>query len=497
MALSPKSKTHRSLVGHGLILASLALVAVAFGANRAVAQEQADAFVRPAYQPNQRFNEDWSALRGHDPATTGDLFDPIKFVPLNADGSVWASFGGQLRSRFEHWGNFGYADKNDDDLVFWRARMHGDFHVGEHVRFFIEGKSALLTPDRDLPGTRRTLDVDEIDLQQAFADLKLPLDENTTLTIRGGRQELLFGAQRLVSPLDWSNTRRTWDGVSAILDIGEWRVTGFWAQFAPVRKYEFNQADRQTEFYGVYAAGEILTTDIGLDLYFLVLNRVDPVMFNGTTGDEDRFTLGGRAHGKVGDSGFDYDLEGAYQFGEIGAGDINAFMVAGQLGYKFADAYGAPRVWFGVDYASGDEAPGGDVETFNQLFPLGHKYFGFIDTVARQNVIDINPGLTIKPFANVAALDKLSLLVWGHVFLRAQDTDALYNAGGAVVRGGGLSNEREIGAEIDVLLKYPVDRHLTALLGYSHFFAGDFIEEATPAADKDIDFFYLSLEYTF
>jgi hypothetical protein len=27
-----------------------------------------------------------------------------------------------------------------------------------------------------------------------------------------GRQELLYGAQRLISPLDWANTRRTFEG---------------------------------------------------------------------------------------------------------------------------------------------------------------------------------------------------------------------------------------------------------------------------------------------
>jgi hypothetical protein len=32
---------------------------------------------------------------------------------------------------------------------------------------------------------------------------------------RTGRQELLLGAERLVSPLDWANTRRTFDGYRA------------------------------------------------------------------------------------------------------------------------------------------------------------------------------------------------------------------------------------------------------------------------------------------
>ena len=32
-----------------------------------------------------------------------------------------------------------------------------------------------------------------------------------------------------------------------------------------------------------------------------------------------------------------------------------------------------------VDYASGDGVPGGDVGTFNQLYPLEHAYLGYMD----------------------------------------------------------------------------------------------------------------------
>ena len=73
--------------------------------------------------------------------------------------------------------------------------------------------------------------------------------------------------------------------------------------------------------------------------------------------------------------------------------------------------------------------------------------------------------------------------------------DALYNAGGAVVRPGSASDERFVGSELDLLVKYEFNRHLMGMFGYSHFFAGDFIEDS--GADKDIDFVYASLQFTF
>ena len=98
--------------------------------------------------------------------------------------------------------------------------------------------------------------------------------------------------------------------------------------------------------------------------------------FNGTTGREDRNTIGGRIFGQVADTSFDYDLEGAYQFGEVGAGDIDAFMIAGELGYRLGELSGSPRLHVGFDYASGDESPGGDVETFNQTLSTRARILG-------------------------------------------------------------------------------------------------------------------------
>ena len=50
---------------------------------------------------------------------------------------------------------------------------------------------------------------------------------------------------------------------------------------------------------------------------------------------------------------FDYDLEGAYQFGTMGAGDIHAFMIASQIGYSRADWKGQPRLFLAGDLGEG------------------------------------------------------------------------------------------------------------------------------------------------
>ena len=453
----------------------------------------ASAFERPAYQL-LRHGEDWSVLAGQDTSTTGDLWDPIKYIPLSDDGSVWVSFGGQLRLRAENWHSFAFNKANEDTFLLTRLLFHGNLRVGEHVRVFAQGKSALST-ERDLPGGRRGLDADDADVQQLFVDLTVPLGE-AKLTFRPGRQMLNFGKQRLISPLAWSNTMRTWDGFSTILQAKGWTITGFATQFVPVQKYDLNEPDAQNEFHGVYATGKLCTTDIGLDLYWLGIDRDSAAQpgggFNGTTGKEDRNTFGGRVWGKIADTGLDYDVEAAYQNGSIGTADIEAWMFASEVGLTLGQGPSAMRLHGAFDYATGDDSAGGDVKTFNQLFPLGHAYLGYIDAVGRQNILAASGGIALKPVMG------WTVKVTGHYFQLAEANDALYNAGGGP-RGRTAANtgSKEIGQEVDLLVIYKIDRHATATFGYSRFFPGDFLEESGSQNGDDIDFVYFIMQYTF
>lgn len=443
---------------------------------------------RPAYDL-LRFNEDWSVLRDAPAGAPEDFFDPVKYVPFDEEGTIWASFGGSTRLRVENWHNFAFGGPGTDDtFLLWRMLLHGDFHLGQNLRAFVQGKSAQST-ERDLPGGTRTLDVDSLDLEEAFADLRLELAGDASLVLRAGRQWLLLGKQRLVSPLEWSNTFRRWDGFSAIASWKRWTAQAFWAEFVPVEKYEFNEPDAGTILWGAYATGPILGDTLGLDLYLLGLQRDGPIAFNGTAGSERRYTVGGRLGGRVARTGFDYDLEGAWQGGRVGEFDADAFMLGGEAGWTAEGAWSTPRFFAGVDLGSGDDQPGGDVETFDQLFPLGHAYLGYVDVIGRQNVVSVSAGVSLKP------LERMTVRLAGYSFWRDSARDAVYDAGGAVVRAGGLGASSEVGQEVDLTVLWRFDRHLTGLLGYSHFFPGDFIRESGTA--EAIDFVYAQLEYTF
>src|SRR5437773_12352703 len=150
---------------------------------------------------------------------------------------------------------------------------------------------------------------------------------------------------------------------------------------------------------------------------------------------------------------------------------------------------GSPRAYFEFDYASGDRKRGGGGGTFNQLFPNGHSYLGYIDYIGRQNIISPNAGIAISP------IQDLTLTLQQYLFWRASDRDSIYNKSSAVFRAAGTTHARYVGAETDLLATYNFTRHLQGYAGYSFFSSGGFIEKT--GRDSNSNFFYTALQYTF
>lgn len=455
-----------------------------------VPQDAAPAFKPPAFQLLSQ-NEDWSGLANADKSAL-PLSQRIKHIALDDDGDVWVGFGGSVRYRYERWSDFDFgatgAAPANDGFSLLRALLHADLHLGESVRIFVEGRSSQVA-NRDLPGGTRPGDADSLDVQQGF--LQVNLDVADGLELRAGRQSFAFGKQRLVSPLPWFNNFRSWDGASARLASGPWVWDALWAYFVPIDATGFNEADSDDLFWALHARHGAWRGLDGVELYAIGIDReagLAGTSFNGTSGDTWRGTFGTRVFGTFDSRRFDWEIETAYQTGEVGAQNVCAWMWASQFGHTFAGA-GKPRAFLGFDYASGDENPGGTVKTFDPLYPLGHAHHGYLDAIARQNVIDAYVGAQWKPHEQVTLESKV------HGFWRADTADAVYRASGAPFAGTAASAAREVGQEFDVLVTWRASRHWELILGWSHFFAGDVLEDATPGDDASLA--YLGAQLTF
>lgn len=461
----------------------------------------------PMYTP-VRWNEDYSYLAN---APKSDYMDPLKYISLGQP-DWYVSLGGQVRERYEYYNNFNFAPpglaQDDDGYFLTRLFAHADFHFGKEFRLFVQGKSSM---EDGREGGPRPIDADEVDIQQLFADYRFSLGGKDSATVRFGRQDMLFGAQRLISPLDWTNTRRTFEGGRGTVVTGNNTLDLFWVRPVNVEKEELNDGDGETSFAGVYDTLSLPECFKGggtkLEAYFLALNRTNArfaVNAVGDARDEDRYTIGARFSSNP--KPWDFDVELDYQFGNFGDQSISAWSVAAEVGYTLADCPTAPRLYLGFDAASGNDNSdsGGTFSTFNQLFPLGHAYFGYIDVIGRQNIVDVHPGVELALIQNAKYAKKVSFRTDYHLFWRQNENDAVYtvaagaasspNAAG-VLRGASGSSELFIGSELDFLITWQFDRHIQIYGGYSHFFAGDFIEQT--GASEDIDFAYMAFVYTF
>jgi hypothetical protein len=442
---------------------------------------------RPEYRV-VRFDENWAVLR--DAPRTGPL-DALKYIPLDSAGSTYLSLGGQLRLRGEGVDNFMLADAPERSDVFGlvRALMHADLHVGPHFRFFVEGKHAVAL-DRDLPGGRRPLDHDEFDLQNAFVELACCASGPLGLTARVGRQELLLGSQRLVSPLDWSNTRRTFEGGRLIARAGRFVLDGFGTRPVLVDTEEFNERDPETLFWGVALRPAVAAPLLGWDLYLLGLDQGDSTRLWGAQAAHERLTLGGRLMGTLGSPAARFEVEAGGQTGSFADRDVRAWFFASDLSRSFADLALRPTASIGFDYASGDGDPADDVVgTFHQLYPLGHAYAGYMDVLGRQNLVEARGVIAAAPGA------RTQLRASVHRFLRARTTDSAYNVGGAVLPGS-TGPERALGTELDLTAGFRVDRHTRVEVGYGHFRPGGYFE-AGPTGASSSNWGYASTSFTF
>lgn len=399
--------------------------------------------------------------------------------------------GGEARMRYHNENNFrnnGGAGLtgSDDSFLLTRYRMFADLRINEIFRVYAE---YLYADSGNEFYNSRTIEENRGEIQNLFLDTKL----TDSLMLRLGRQELLFADQRLISPLDWANTRRSFQGVRGTYKGHDWTVDGFYVN--PLNRTVENQskiddANEDVGFFGVYAtkAGTSVGT---VDAYYLGLDN--------DIADFDYHTIGGRVSGES-DGGTLYNVEGGVQFGSNspGYGGHGAGFFTGGLGRKLSICTHSgewnPTVWFWYDWASGDDnvdANRGD-GGFDHLFPLAHKYLGFMDLFGRRNINDANVQFITPILGN-----KLKLLVWYHYFFMDQSTTP-YNVNMTPYNAGNRAADKELGQEIDLALTATINPRTDVVFGYSHFNAGGYYK-TTPGVRfrNDADFFWTQAQWRF
>jgi alginate export protein len=465
--------------------------------------EASSPFAGPAYQI-LREEEDWSFLRN--PASRRDRLDPIKYIPFGAEGKSYLTLGGDIRQMFEVFHNEGWGGTPvvNNDWLLQRYMFHADVHVGSRVRGFVRTNSGVI--NGRVGGPRQIVDNDRFDFNAAWLDLNLHVNrqERPDLTLRVGRQEMYYGSGRLVSVREGINIRNAFDGLRLIARKGSWRVDTFLTKPVITLPGVFDDRfDHKESFWGTFATGSLPPrVPFKLDLYYLGLRRKEAGSALGIA-PEMRHTTGGRIW-KSGvpfapGQGWDYDLEGAYQFGKygpgtgpqgsFGRGDVRAWTFSSVTGYTWDRVALKPRIGLSTGAASGDKDPTNpDIQTFFTPFPNGY-YFGAIQQNGPLNIQGFRPNFTVfLPNRMMVAADTF-------FFWRQSLNDALYGIPGFPLRPAGPSRARYIGTQSDVELSWPVTQHVLINAIYAQFLVGRYLEESPPG--KNLRYFHLMLAYQF
>lgn len=439
-------------------------------------------------------------------------------------------FGGQLRARWEHKeyfaspGRAGQVDfrktKGDPDNTYLllRERIHMGYNA-DWFSAFAEARDSSSSNDKRNPN----LESDTFDLHQGFVTLGNP--KQFPLLAKVGRQELLYGDERLIGPSDWNNIGRTFDAAKLHYVTKNLWVDAFTSRVVVPRDNHFNVSNEYDTFSGLYGSTSTLIPWQETQLYFLARNTENgsPNLQTGALtplpGPRDIYTVGFRLKSLPGRlKGWDYTVEADYQFGRFATvtGTAPKAVVGRSLtqdayaahldgGYTWTKTWSTPRLGFEYNYASGDSnSKDGKHGTFDTLFPSTHLFSGIMDLFSWQNMQDVGVFASMKP------LPKLTVLTSYRAFWLADTADSFYQGNGTPRTGGtpGAHNGYAInptygsyvGSEVDLVINYAFTPYLGVQGGFGHFFVGDYVKQSLSApgfGSADANYVYLQAKFNF
>ncbi len=461
------------------------------------------------------------------------------------------------RFRWERW----EAQTNKSDNIYaFRTRLAGEYAWKDRVRVLAEGQHAnVFDLDQNASGAAAlyrgnahhppSSSVNSFRVRQLF--VQGGLDSENWLRV--GRQDLKNASaisyaegnwsylknkrigQRLVGGVGWTHGERSYDGVSARMEQ-DGHVLHLYAAEPTTGVFEIDRAYKRQKdliFGGVDWTVERGTwfenTELGAFFVGFADVRDTQDVVPPFFGDINIYTFGVSSLGvyPMGPGNLDVILWGAAQVGQYadryaacdanpnvacgplapGARNLDQLAWAGiaEVGYQLPDVWGKPWLRTGVNFASGDSNPaqgqgvsgGGNRNTFFNLLPTTHLYYGYADQVAFSNLIDLLVQFKLSP------APKLGLELAFHQFWLYTNRDARYFGAGAFEKrslgyGRSPSNgSNNVGQEIDFVVNYSVNEHLGLMAGVAHLFGGGVFSRNPNYSDKDANwaFFQVALSY--
>jgi hypothetical protein len=459
-----------------------------------------------------------------------DQADGLRFAPdiSWSQGDHRFDLHLNARLRLERW----QALTNDENNIYGvRVRAGGEYTWKDRLRLFAEGQYATVFDlNADASGAAGLYrgnahgpgnsSVDGFRVRQLFGEARLD-SENW---LRVGRQDLKNASaisyeagnwkylknkrlvQRLLGGVGWTHGERSYDGVSARMEQAG-NVLHLYAAEPTTGVFEIDRGYKRQKH--VIFGGLDWTVERGtwlenteLGAFFLgYSDDRDPTKVGDFDGEIEVYTFGFSSLGvyPVGPGNLDLILWGALQVGHVDVTLQRLDQLAGagiaEVGYQLPDVWAKPWLRVGVNFATGDKDPGDGVRnTFFNILPTNHLYYGYADALAFSNLVDLLVQLKLSP------LPKLGLELVFHQFLLYTQDDLRYFGSGAFAKdslgykGSASNGSNNVGQEIDFVVNYKVNKHLGLMAGVAHLFGGKVLS-SFPDEDVTWSFFQVALSY--
>ena len=340
------------------------------------------------------------------------------------------------------------------------------------------------------------------------------------LSMKVGRQYVVFGNHSLFGHFDWANTGYSHDGVMFAYQTKSWdsyfgwfrnsesdlgqgaavgsgapNVAGGSAAVGGAANLVGGDANRDADMFIFYNQIKMVPGMVIEPFYVYYKNNYSSADNAGQGvgtakhSNQTRHMIGNRIEVRKG--GFDFSNEIAWQFGQMGQlgacqGEqkclhINAWATRNWIGYTFYDTAWKTRIAFNLDYASGDSrnncgTGGGNMgcktaNTFENFFPTNHIHMGYMDVQAWKNMLSPSVNLQARP----SARDHIEL--WYTNLNLANSKDCWYRgAQGCYVFSNNNNTKTHIGDEIDVAYtRMFADGKVALQAAYGTIFSGGYL----------------------
>ena len=412
-------------------------------------------------------------------------FDPPKGVfdasKLTISGDM------RVRPEFRTNGNFTKNSNSNSFFTQQLIRLGFNYDISPDVVFFVQPQVSNNFGSMPNPasvggaGNPNSTDA-TLFLRQGFMLVRNFLMPN--LTLKAGRQLMVWGNHRIFGHFDWNNVGFAFDGVTMRYNHDTVPVELGWLRVAEGNCVQ--NAGGCTTGKAHKGDGDILFVRLPMKFGAVAVEPAwiyeDGGSTTGTGGavggqqsNQERHTVGGRVAFKQGM--FDATGEGYWQFGELGAvGQASNTRINALAGHLDAGVTMPvpmqPRIGAEINYATGSSPKNGG-HTFSQLFPTNHIHFGYMDLMSWQNMLTYGGNLQLRP------TPESHFELAGHIMRLANEKDNWYTASQATFFNTPAGNkEKSLGGEIDVVYTLFFQNNKVGWqVGYGHFFTGDYLKK--------------------